>query len=1189
MKNLLTAFITLWVCFTVNADDIEIYQGQSTGVRQNVMFLMDTSRSMSRWEYFNVGPYDSTKTYAKPINGFEPETYYYSALTNGDGNSETEAQILHKRFLNKEALECPSAKAIIESEGRVVSWKFKRWNPEAKDWQFPLAALTGPQGTLDTNYTWVCREEEGNHPGGKYIDTDMLFSSGKYRGSKSIGYNIRWSDHVGNIFKGNYLNYQIYERGNNEDSSGDATADDRRSRMSLVREAANEAATVVNGFKLGLSRFDVNSDGGFIDLPIDNIENVRESFKTKLDSYFTFGATPLSESYYEIAKYYRGEAVDFGKDSQSRIQRAGRVINRFPSGTISYLSGILPINTYVADTFSVPESRVNNTYISPISSSCQSVSSIVLFTDGEPSNDAQANDKIKALLNSEPELTFPEGSGLSLNCSGNGACADELAYYLANYDQRKDLPGKQVIRTYVIGGFIEDTSGESYDPGENIDSDFNNNLNGIPLLQSIAYHGGTQYYPADNYQTVVDAIAEAFSSASSEPATFVAPTISTNSYNSLEHQDELYYAMFSPNNRANWQGNLKLYTLSPDGQVLDANKKPAIRSDGTFDKLARSYWTPPGDEHADGGNVGIGGAAQHLTKEHNIFTHLTTARGTLSTTVTNTPEIRNLMQIPSNMSADDFARTVDWANRVDTNNAIDGNRKEIEDSLHSRPVVINYSAELDPTTGKVSSDSVVYMATNSGYLHAFKADKEDYQEYFSYIPKELLPNVAQYANEAPLRKDQLYGLDGHISYWFKDANKNGIVEKDAGDQVILYVGMRRGGNHYYALDVTDRNSPKYLWQIDGGSADFARLGQSWSEMTLTKVLYDDEEKVVLLFGGGYDPTEDAAVSASSNQLGNAIYMIDAQSGELLWKASKSSHDLNDSEMTASFMNNIRIVDFNGDRITDYFFASDVAGRIWRFDIDKANTGAADFADGGIIFDANGDSSDSTYNRFYNSPSISYFKEKLGAGFLTISIGTGFRASPLSASSEDAFYVLKDYNVSNKPASYIKRTPSELAHYSLADDTITNSDEAMQKKGWKFALSGLSEKVLADALTTHGRVIFTTFAPNPTPNPGTCSYDLGKAKAYTINFQGGIDGMPTIDIPSCEATGTCPEPPPLVPPVIVETSPETVEKPINCEDSGTCPPPSSCDDGGTVVLIGTSKLGETISRCGILEKDYWLER
>ena len=82
--------------------------------------------------------------------------------------------------------------------------------------------------------------------------------------------------------------------------------------------------------------------------------------------------------------------------------------------------------------------------------------------------------------------------------------------------------------------------------------------------------------------------------------------------------------------------------------------------------------------------------------------------------------------------------------------------------------------------------------------------------------------------------------------------------------------MRRGGNHYYALDVTDRNAPRYLWQIDGGAGDFARLGQSWSEMTLAKVPFNDEDKVVLLFGGGYDENQDIDNPVTDDTMGRAI-------------------------------------------------------------------------------------------------------------------------------------------------------------------------------------------------------------------------------------------------------------------------------------------------------------------------------
>ena len=53
-----------------------------------------------------------------------------------------------------------------------------------------------------------------------------------------------------------------------------------------------------------------------------------------------------------------------------------------------------------------------------------------------------------------------------------------------------------------------------------------------------------------------------------------------------------------------------------------------------------------------------------------------------------------------------------------------------------------------------------------------------------------------------------------------------MILSDSGDHVYLYTGMRRGGSNYYALDVTDRNNPELLWTIQGGSGDFAELGQS---------------------------------------------------------------------------------------------------------------------------------------------------------------------------------------------------------------------------------------------------------------------------------------------------------------------------------------------------------------------------
>ena len=70
------------------------------------------------------------------------------------------------------------------------------------------------------------------------------------------------------------------------------------------------------------------------------------------------------------------------------------------------------------------------------------------------------------------------------------------------------------------------------------------------------------------------------------------------------------------------------------------------------------------------------------------------------------------------------------------------------------------------------------------------------------------------------------------------------------DRVIVYVGMRRGGLNYYALEITPHKVehassgltsqtalgdvfPRFLWRIEGGAGDFPRLGQTWSRPSIS--------------------------------------------------------------------------------------------------------------------------------------------------------------------------------------------------------------------------------------------------------------------------------------------------------------------------------------------------------------------
>ena len=95
--------------------------------------------------------------------------------------------------------------------------------------------------------------------------------------------------------------------------------------------------------------------------------------------------------------------------------------------------------------------------------------------------------------------------------------------------------------------------------------------------------------------------------------------------------------------------------------------------------------------------------------------------------------------------------------------------------------------------------------------------------------------------------------------------------------------MRRGGRSYYALDVSEKDNPKYLWSIKGGSgsSDFAELGQTWSKPTKSKMRIANTVKDVIIFGGGYDPAQDYASKRTADSMGNTVFIVDAVDGSLL--------------------------------------------------------------------------------------------------------------------------------------------------------------------------------------------------------------------------------------------------------------------------------------------------------------------
>ncbi|GAB6041023.1 PilC/PilY family type IV pilus protein [Endothiovibrio diazotrophicus] len=833
---------------------------------------------------------------------------------------------------------------------------------------------------------------------------------------------------------------------------------------------------------------------------------VKQALKRQVDDFVANGNTPIVETLYEAARYFRGEDVYFGK-----TRGFGPTIDSGESGSsaehsrlshpASYTggSGVVRPAGCTTDNPSSSDCRTEfidgtPTYKSPISKSCQA-NYIVLLSDGEP--------------NAMDEATVIE-STLGHACSGSSGakCGVDLAGFLYNQDQRDDLQDTQRVRTYTIGF----------------------NISGATFLQDLATAGGgtgagtddSGFYEAQNAEDLAAVFHEIFGQILEKNTTYTAPAVSVNSFNRLTHRDELYFALFRPSGDAKWVGNIKRYKLggtSDDPQIVDVSNQNAIDSNtGFFRAGATSWWS----QSPDGDNVGRGGAAEQLGTNRHIYTY-TSAAAPSNVNLTTYPLSENNAAITKTLldiaDQDDAYRTnlLKWARGLDVLD-IDGDqnttesRQQMGDPLHSKPRLITYGGT------EANPDITLYVTTNEGYLHAINV--ETGQELFSFVPKELLANLDTfYTNPGG---DHIYGLDGPVSTWYLDANHNGRIVDDAdnvesGDHVYLYFGMRRGGRNYYALDVSNRAAPLLKWMIQGGSGDFTELGQSWSQPKIGEVMLNGVTKQVLIFGGGYDTNQDSNTLPEDDAIGRAVYMVDAETGQRLWWAgpSGSGADLELSELTSAVPSDITAVDLDLDGYLDRLYFGDMRARIWRVDFDNTgNTGAGNLATGGV-FASLGGSTAADNRRFYYPVNAAPINDA-GHYFISLAIGSGYRSHPLDQAIHDRFYMVRDEQIGKGPKTWLGYTPiTEADLYDATDDVITNGTTAQREAainsldaaaGWKIELRKSNgtyegEKVVSASTTFADVILFNTFKPTRDVTD-SCLADVGTATSYAVSAISG---------------------------------------------------------------------------------------
>jgi type IV pilus assembly protein PilY1 len=272
---------------------------------------------------------------------------------------------------------------------------------------------------------------------------------------------------------------------------------------------------------------------------------------------------------------------------------------------------------------------------------------------------------------------------------------------------------------------------------------------------------------------------------------------------------------------------------------------------------------------------------------------------------------------------------------------------------------------------------IVMVGANDGMVHAFNGgtatatppvvtgdagfrtvayNDGDGSEQWGFIPPDQLPRLA-----LMMTQGHQFSLDGDImvrDVWVdgkgNDMSTGTFVNQSQVKQpeefhTVAVVSERQGGNHFFALDVTDTLNPKMLWMYPPPcSPDEQIFGQSWAQYAPhappigpvllqtsdtngpkrtpgTTAFDHTEERWVVFLNGGHSPW---------NTRGRALAMLDVFTGVPLFKATYDSSSSPASGMKFGFSAPVAMVDYNsGDTsATDGFFdaavVGDEGGQIW---------------------------------------------------------------------------------------------------------------------------------------------------------------------------------------------------------------------------------------------------------------------
>jgi type IV pilus assembly protein PilY1 len=543
------------------------------------------------------------------------------------------------------------------------------------------------------------------------------------------------------------------------------------------------------------------------------------------------------------------------------------------------------------------------------------------------------------------------------------------------------------------------------------------------------------------------------------------------------------------------------------------------------------------------------------------------------------------------------------------------------DLLHTSATAPENSASQSYTqyvTGPAATRlNVVYTGANDGLLHGFRTGSfdsnnnfvstlNDGQEVLAYMPGAVLSNNIHgvVANSAPPPATVVNSL---LDYSSSQYSHNYDVDATPDQDDIFYGGswhtwlvggLGAGGAALYALDVTNPTN------FSESAAASTVIGE-WTPTTITctnvancgqnlgntygvpviRRLHNSTWAVI--FGNGF--------GSSSGDAG--IYIMTVNPTTQV----QTFYYLSTGKAGSNGIAYVSPADLDGDHITDYVYAGDLLGNVWRFDLTSTNPSA--WAVGGNpLFTV------SPAEPITTKLLLAIVPQPTGPPRMMVDFGTGER-TPLTLtaaagyiSGQQNLYGIWDWNMAswNTLAGSSKQlasltAPQTVTSSNLATQTFTvpatgerdvtaNSvcwsgsttcPSGNNQFGWILALPGTSEQVVySPILFQNAFLVNTTIPANNSPLSCTTNTDTGYTVAVSVGTGGNIPGFflnysdTTLGGLQTNGTGT---------PFIVSAAGQTAILTQTVGNPPVCPP------GSSACPLPIKSLGATGKRL------TWIER